>query len=44
MSIFITNLAFQDGELIAAAKAGILLASVIAGVVGWRILKTAKRP
>jgi NhaA family Na+:H+ antiporter len=44
MSIFITNLAFQDGELIAAAKAGILLASVIAGVVGWGILKTAKRP
>jgi NhaA family Na+:H+ antiporter len=44
MSIFITNLAFQDAELIASAKAGILLTSVIAGAVGWGILKTTKRP
>lgn len=44
MSIFIANLAFQDAELIASAKAGILLTSVIAGAVGWGILKTTKRP
>ncbi len=41
MSIFIANLAFQDDNLIAAAKAGILLASFLAGIIGWGVLKTA---
>jgi NhaA family Na+:H+ antiporter len=39
MSIFISNLAYTDQALIAEAKLGILLASVIAGVVGFVILK-----
>ncbi len=34
MSIFIANLAFADAELLAAAKLGVLLASVIAGCIG----------
>ena len=34
MSIFISNLAFTDPELLAAAKLGVLVASLIAGVVG----------
>ncbi|MEJ2231044.1 MAG: Na+/H+ antiporter NhaA [Nitrospirales bacterium] len=42
MSIFITNLAFQDTEIITGAKAGILVASLIAGFVGWTILKLNK--
>lgn len=34
MSIFIANLAFSDASLLAAAKTGVLLASLAAGVVG----------
>jgi len=34
MSIFIANLAFGDGGLLAAAKLGVLLASAAAGTVG----------
>lgn len=37
MSIFIATLAFQDGELLAAAKAGVLLASLAAGIVGLAV-------
>jgi NhaA family Na+:H+ antiporter len=39
MSIFIATLAFESGELLQAAKAGILLASLVAGMVGWIILR-----
>ncbi|MBK8189126.1 MAG: Na+/H+ antiporter NhaA [Vampirovibrionales bacterium] len=42
MSIFITNLAFAEPELISAAKIGILLASLLSGILGclalWRFL------
>ncbi len=41
MSLFISDLAFSDGELVGAAKLGILVASLIAGAVGWTILRTA---
>ena len=41
MSLFITDLGFSDGSLVAAAKLGILVASLIAGVVGWTILRGA---
>jgi Na+:H+ antiporter, NhaA family len=34
MSIFISNLAFGDGSLLAAAKLGVLIASAAAGTVG----------
>jgi len=44
MSLFITDLAFSDGELVDAAKLGILLASLVAGVVGWGILRGASSP
>jgi Na+:H+ antiporter, NhaA family len=39
MSIFITNLAFTDAGLIAASKMSILLASMVAALVGLFILK-----
>ncbi len=46
MSIFIATLAFPQGEsgaaLLEQAKTGILAASLIAGVVGWFILKNTK--
>jgi NhaA family Na+:H+ antiporter len=44
MSLFITDLAFSEDSLIQAAKLGILCASLIAGVIGWTILRGASRP
>jgi len=41
MSLFISDLGFSDGSLVDAAKIGILAASVIAGAVGWTILRGA---
>ena len=41
MSIFITNLAFLDPELINAAKFGILIGSIIAGISGYIVLNLA---
>ena len=43
MSLFITDLAFSDDSLIEDAKLGILVASLIAGVVGWAILRGTSR-
>ncbi len=42
MSIFITNLAFTDVAIVTASKMSILLASVIAAVVGLFVLKVNK--
>jgi Na+:H+ antiporter, NhaA family len=44
MSLFISDLAFSDGSLVEDAKLGILGASLIAGVVGWTILRGASCP
>jgi Na+/H+ antiporter NhaA len=44
MSLFITDLAFSEDSLVAVAKLDILGASVIAGAVGWTILRGASRP
>jgi len=41
MSIFIASLAFRDTALLPVAKIGILVASLIAGFVGWIILRKA---
>jgi NhaA family Na+:H+ antiporter len=34
MSIFIATLAFEDEQLLAAAKGGVLLASALAAIIG----------
>ena len=39
MSLFIASLGFGDGSLLAAAKTGILVASVIAGSIGFILLR-----
>jgi NhaA family Na+:H+ antiporter len=39
MSLFITDMAFAGEELVRAAKMGILAASLIAGVVGFAVLR-----
>ena len=41
MSLFISDLAFSDGALVDTAKLGILVASLISGVVGWTLLRRA---
>ena len=41
MSLFISDLAFPNSPLVDVAKLGILTASLIAGVVGWLILRGA---
>jgi len=41
MSLFIANLAFGAGELLDVSKLGILMASTIAGVVGWFLVRGA---
>ena len=41
MSLFVTDLAFGNDGLVDAAKLGILVASLISGVVGWTILRGA---
>jgi NhaA family Na+:H+ antiporter len=42
MSLFIANLAFGDTRLLSMAKVGILTASLIAGMVGWVILRLSQ--
>jgi NhaA family Na+:H+ antiporter len=44
MSLFISDLAFSDASLVDAAKLGILMASLVAGVVGYSILRGASSP
>ncbi len=44
MSLFIADLAFLDDEHLAQAKIGILGASVIAGAVGYLLLRLATKP
>ena len=39
MSLFITGLAFEDATRISLAKIGILSASLIAGAIGWGLLR-----
>jgi Na+:H+ antiporter, NhaA family len=44
MSLFISDLAFAEGPLLDVAKVGILTASLIAGVVGWWIIRRTSAP
>jgi NhaA family Na+:H+ antiporter len=44
MSLFISGLAFSDQEFLAQAKLAILLASTIAGIAGYFVLRTSDSP
>ncbi len=44
MALFIAGLAFVDRDLLEAAKLGVLVASSIAGVAGWLLLRRATAP
>lgn len=39
MSLFIVNLAYTDSEFIAASKMGVIIGSLIAGILGYLILR-----
>jgi Na+/H+ antiporter NhaA len=41
VALFVTELALHDAALVAQAKIGILVGSVLAGVVGWLIFRLA---
>lgn len=41
MSLFVAGLAFGQSALLDAAKVGVLSASIIAGVTGWRLVRRA---
>jgi len=43
MSLFISALAFPPGALVAEAKIGIFTASILAGAVGWVMLRRAAK-
>lgn len=44
MSIFVASLAFSQAELLYAAKAGILLGSLVSALLGIGLLKIASSP
>lgn len=44
MAIFIANLAFAGTELLSIAKVGVMTASLVAGAVGWLILRQVCAP
>ncbi len=44
VSLFISDLAFADEELIADAKIGVLFASVVAGAIGAAIIRSVPAP
>jgi NhaA family Na+:H+ antiporter len=43
VSLFITSLAFDDPDMLDAAKTAVLFASLFAGILGFGLLKVAKR-
>lgn len=43
MSLFIADLAFQGSDLLSIAKLGVMAASLLAGVLGWLVLRR-RRP
>jgi NhaA family Na+:H+ antiporter len=44
MSLFIANLAFVDDNLVAAAKMGVILGSIVAGGLGYLVLRLTLKP
>jgi NhaA family Na+:H+ antiporter len=44
MSVFIADLAFGGDPLLAVAKRAIIIASLLAGLCGWLLLRTCQRP
>jgi NhaA family Na+:H+ antiporter len=43
VALLVTSLSFADPALIASAKTGIIVSAVLAGVLGWALLRLAPR-
>ena len=43
MSLFIAGLAFGTSPLLQSAKLGILSSSLVAGIIGWMLLRASLR-
>ena len=43
MSLFIGTLAFEDENLMAQVRVGVLVASILSGLVAWLVLIVAAR-
>ncbi len=44
MALFIAGLAFGDGSMLNVAKSGIMVGSLLAGLIGFFVLRSAKSP
>ena len=44
VSLFVTELSFETETLLTDAKVGILLASALAGAIGFAVLRAVTRP
>lgn len=44
VALFVAGLSFEDAELLTDAKLGILAASLVAGVLGWTVLRLVHAP
>jgi Na+/H+ antiporter NhaA len=44
MSIFIATAGFEDRALLAQAKLSVLVASALAGIIGWVVLTRVTSP
>jgi NhaA family Na+:H+ antiporter len=44
MSLFIATLAFDSDSYLESAKVGVLVASLLSGVVGYAVLASSRRP
>jgi Na+:H+ antiporter, NhaA family len=43
VALLVTSLSFADGALVASAKTGIIVSAVLAGALGWALLRLAPR-
>ena len=43
VALLVTSLSFADPALVASAKTGIIISAVVAGVLGWTLLRLAPR-
>jgi NhaA family Na+:H+ antiporter len=41
VALLVTSLSFADGALVASAKTGIIVSAVLAGALGWVLLRLA---
>ena len=43
VSLFVTELSFETDQLLTSAKVGILVASLLSGIIGYMLLRSEQR-